>query len=330
MSSRQGASWGTSAVDKAGSQAGLPRVAIAHRKQREHPTGGAFLDPLSLGAGSSEPREPTSARDRRVPALEPALSSVNDRSRGASAQHARPENARTISSVLLLGYASTDAQQRDCVRADLQRQAEEIASECERRGLRLLEVVREKKRQHRRPLERPGLGYALRRIAAAEASGLVVSDLYRVSHSLADLGRVLEWLERRDARFVAARPGLDTDEEAGRLVVQTIIEVSRWERQRLAERTRSGMQAARRKGPGGVADSPELTERIAGMRAQGMTLQAIADELNADGVPTVRGGAKWRPSSVQSAVGYQRPPAGKALDRRFGEATGPSPEDDNA
>ena len=88
-----------------------------------------------------------------------------------------------------------------------------------------------------------------------------------------------------------------------------MIDVSRWERQRLAERTRSGMRAARRKGPGSVADNPELRDRIVAMRAEGMTLQAIADELNADGIPTVRGGAKWRPSSVQSAAGYQRPSA---------------------
>jgi hypothetical protein len=39
-----------------------------------------------------------------------------------------------------------------------------------------------------------------------------------------------------------------------------------------------------------------------------MTLQAIADRLNEMGVSTVRGGAKWRPSSVQAAVGYKRRP----------------------
>jgi hypothetical protein len=43
------------------------------------------------------------------------------------------------------------------------------------------------------------------------------------------------------------------------------------------------------------------------MRAANMTLQAIADRLNADDVPTLRGGMKWRPSSIQSALGYRRP-----------------------
>ncbi|MGO9903472.1 MAG: hypothetical protein ACLP0J_28175 [Solirubrobacteraceae bacterium] len=42
------------------------------------------------------------------------------------------------------------------------------------------------------------------------------------------------------------------------------------------------------------------------MRAGGDTLQAIADRLNDDAVPTVRGGSCWRPSSVQAAAGYRR------------------------
>ena len=53
-----------------------------------------------------------------------------------------------------------------------------------------------------------------------------------------------------------------------------------------------------RQRPGGVRD----------LRESGLTLQAIADRLNEEGIPTLRGGAKWRPSSVQSAAGYRRPP----------------------
>ena len=94
----------------------------------------------------------------------------------------------------------------------------------------------------------------------------------------------------------------------GRLAARTLIEVSGWERERLSERTQNGLRAARLNGRRAVADDPELRGRIARMRAQGMTLQAIADRLNEEGVPTLRGGQKWRPSSVQAAVGYRRPP----------------------
>jgi hypothetical protein len=44
-----------------------------------------------------------------------------------------------------------------------------------------------------------------------------------------------------------------------------------------------------------VADYPELQRRIARMRAEGMSLHAIADGLNEEGIRMVRGGAKWRP-----------------------------------
>lgn len=310
MSFRQGASWGSSAVDEAGSQVRSTRVGIALRKPTAPPAGGTLGDPVSRSPGSSEPCEqPPTRRGRTATLGSTVVAAVNGCLPGTPSDQLRADHAQTIPRTVVIGYASADAQHRDRASADLRRQTEEITSECERRGLRLLEVVQERERQHRRPLERPGLGYALERIAAADAGGLVVADLSRVSHSLAELGRVLEWLASREVRFVAARSGLDTEEEAGRLAAETVIDVSRWERQRLAERTRSGMRAARRKGPGNVADNPELRDRIVAMRAEGMTLQAIADELNADGIPTVRGGAKWRPSSVQSAAGYQRPSA---------------------
>jgi MinD-like ATPase involved in chromosome partitioning or flagellar assembly len=54
-------------------------------------------------------------------------------------------------------------------------------------------------------------------------------------------------------------------------------------------------------------DVSELKLRIREMRESGMTLQAIANRLNEENVPTLRGGARWRPSAVQAASGYRRP-----------------------
>jgi hypothetical protein len=44
-----------------------------------------------------------------------------------------------------------------------------------------------------------------------------------------------------------------------------------------------------------------VADRIIGLRESGATWQAIADELERENVPTARGGASWRPSSVRSA-----------------------------
>ena len=103
--------------------------------------------------------------------------------------------------------------------------------------------------------------------------------------------------------------GIDTGTDSGRLAARALTTVGGWEHERLAERTRKGLAAARARGAASrpaVSDRPELVEQITTMRASGMTLQAIADALNDQGQPTVRGGARWRPSSVQTALGYKR------------------------
>jgi hypothetical protein len=42
--------------------------------------------------------------------------------------------------------------------------------------------------------------------------------------------------------------------------------------------------------------------KIKTLRAQGLSLQAIADELNRFRIPTARGGSTWRPSSGASVL----------------------------
>jgi DNA invertase Pin-like site-specific DNA recombinase len=213
--------------------------------------------------------------------------------------------------VRVLGYASVP---RDAVgnqRGEFEAQLQTITEECRQQGFVLVDVVREHEPERTKSLRRPGLGYALRRIADGEARGLVVADLTRISRSVTDVGEALDWFARAGARLVAAEPRLDTGEQTGQLAANTLIQMSSSQRELLGERTRKGLEAAwrerRRQGRAAVADDPALSDCIAQMRAEGMTLQAIADRLNEEGVPTIRGGAKWRPSSVQAAAGYRRP-----------------------
>ncbi len=147
-----------------------------------------------------------------------------------------------------------------------------------------------------------------------------------MSRNAADLGRIVEWCDERDARLVAIDQRLDTGSAAGRRTARTLISVGEWEGQRIAQQTRKGLAAARARrvttGRPAVEDLPPLKERIVGMRKEGMTLQAIADRLNTEGVPTLRGGSEWRPSSVQAAAGYRRPKSKRngTNDRQKGES----------
>ena len=141
---------------------------------------------------------------------------------------------------------------------------------------------------------------ALERIAAGEASTLVVARLSALASSLRELGSVLDWLQAARADLIALDVDLDTGTSAGRRIVALLREIERWEREPMPGRPPRGR-------PGLAVGAPELSDRISKMRERGLSLQSIAEALNTDGVPTPRGGARWRPSSVQTALGYRRP-----------------------
>jgi peptidoglycan hydrolase-like protein with peptidoglycan-binding domain/DNA invertase Pin-like site-specific DNA recombinase len=208
---------------------------------------------------------------------------------------------------LALGYVSVPAN-KELQSSEFDAQLEAIDRYCDQQGWELVEVVRDVD-VGARDLERQGLLYALDKIGRGEAECIIVAELGRLSRSAADLGGVLDRLKRTGGRLVALDLGLDTASPEGRVAAQALASVSSWEH----ERSRKGLAAAAAGStatvePQVVQDVPALKRRIAAMREQGMTLQAIADVLNAEGVPTLRGGSQWRPSSVQSAAGYRRPP----------------------
>jgi DNA invertase Pin-like site-specific DNA recombinase len=235
--------------------------------------------------------------------------------------HAAPElPAAPPATVPAIGYASAAGLANGAAAEALTTQREAIETRCVACGFHLVELVGDREpKAAGRALDRPGLSHALQRIAAREASCLVVSGLDRLSHSVAELGQIVRWLERHQIRLVALDLDLDTSTEAGRTTARALASVGDWERERLSERTRAGLAAARAKRHSSTGaragEFADLHKRIAAMRADGMTLQKIADVLNEEGVPTLRGGAKWRPSSVQSAAGYRRPTRARTVDR---------------
>jgi DNA invertase Pin-like site-specific DNA recombinase len=214
----------------------------------------------------------------------------------------------------VFGYVNVRERERHVEPDAFAIQADEIRAYCNARRLKLVRIVQDVEPESGRALARPGLRYVLDQIALGAASGLVVTDLRRLSDSSAGLAPLLRWFEEWDAALVALDVDLETTTTAGDHTAHALAQVSEWDRDRLSERTRRGLEEARAQGRTGhrpsVNDLPELRERIQTLRAQGMTLQAIADVLNREGVPTVRGGKQWRPSSVQTAVGYRRPIGG--------------------
>ena len=206
-----------------------------------------------------------------------------------------------------LGYVSVTSN-GGSQNAEFDSQVDAIDRHCEQQGWDLVEVVRDVGPSPG-DLDRQGLLYALEKIGRGEANCIVVSDLARLSGSAADLGAILDRLNRSQGRLVALDIGLDTASPGGQVAAQALASVSSWEH----DRSRKGLAAAAATRtptaePPPVPDVTAVKQRIQTMRTAGMTLQAIADALNSEGIPTLRGGAMWRPSSVQSATGYRRPP----------------------
>jgi hypothetical protein len=165
-----------------------------------------------------------------------------------------------------------------------------IERACERAGWRLVAIVRD--REGGRLLERPGLSHALDRIADGQAGGLVVTDARLLSRSL-DFGGLVSWFRESDAALIALDLGVDTSTPEGSRVASTLVTINGWTGGRIARRA----SAAR----------AQLLERIAAMHEDdGMSLQAIADELNARGERTLSGADTWWPSGVQTALRYWR------------------------
>jgi peptidoglycan hydrolase-like protein with peptidoglycan-binding domain/DNA invertase Pin-like site-specific DNA recombinase len=210
----------------------------------------------------------------------------------------QPEPQPAVAEVTkVLGYVSVD-RNGSPEGEEIRRQAGSIDALCRSRGWQLLELVRD---VNGHSLDRPGLAYAVKRLEKGEASCLLVSEVTRLGNSASELGQVLESIARTGGRLVAADEGLDTASDAGRLAANTLLRVCSMEGEH------RGLAAARARRAAAEEDVPTLKQRILDMRSEGMTLQAIADQLNGEDVPTLRGGQLWRPSSVQAALGYRRP-----------------------
>ena len=261
-------------------------------------------EPGGLAMGAVARRHPPRRRPSRRPNLPPPRprARVRLRDRACARGHESPGRAAACDRALLRAH-----------------------------GIEVVKLVREREPKDGQALDRAGLSFLIERIAAGDASCLVVTELQRLSRSVTELGTIVQWLERNKVRLIALELDLDTARPGAHMTARALASVAGMEHDRLSERTRKGLAAARAKRRSAGAAGPDwdaIRKRIAKMRAGGMTLQAIADTLNKEGVPTQLGGTKWRPSSVHTAAGYKRPSrSSKVSDSQLcasGHRSGPS------
>ena len=136
---------------------------------------------------------------------------------------------------------------------------------------------------------RPVLARLLRDIAAGET--LVVVRLDRLARSVSHLLSVIEQLEARGAHFRSLRDPIDTTTPQGMFSLQVLGAVAQLERALIAERTKSGLNAARVRGrvggnPGLRAGDPNAIRKVRASR-DAAHLAGVLARLDA-WLPTVR------------------------------------------
>lgn len=212
-----------------------------------------------------------------------------------------PISAETLP---LIGYTrvSGHGQAESGVGIAAQRRALEDAARANQ--LAILRVVADEGRSGARMANRPALQEALAAIRSGEAGGLITPKIDRLGRNAAEVLALVEQATKEGWRLIALDAGLDTDTPAGELVAGMLALAARFEHRRIAERQQEKFAELRRqrRARGQPATGRALADRIIRLRGRGSTWRAIADTLNAEDVPTVRGGSEWRPSSARSAA----------------------------
>jgi DNA invertase Pin-like site-specific DNA recombinase len=129
--------------------------------------------------------------------------------------------------------------------------------------------------------KRPALDNLLAELRKGDE--IVVFAIDRLGRSVVDLANILDKIADKGAVLVSMREGtIDKKTPMGNFMYNIMASLAQIERDILIERTKAGLERARRAGkklggPRSISDETRL--RIAEMRRQGHTLQSIASEV---------------------------------------------------
>lgn len=100
---------------------------------------------------------------------------------------------------------------------------------------------------------------------------VVVTKYDRLARSLKDLLEIVDLIQARGAGFRSLGEDIDTSSPAGRLVFHVFASIAQFERERIVERTKEGLEAARKRGRVG-GRPPSLSP------AQAIEVRRVRDE----------------------------------------------------
>ncbi len=183
-------------------------------------------------------------------------------------------------------------------------QREAITAEAERRGWDLIATV-EDRGYSAKNLKRPGIQTALAELKGGEANALVTAKVDRLSRSTLDFASLIERAQREGWEIVTLDFEVDMSSPMGEAMAGMSTVFAQLERRLIGQRTREGLAEKRRQGQrvGRPRQLPaEVVDRIVREREAGATLEAIAEGLDRDAIPTAQGGTRWWSATVGAVL----------------------------
>ena len=208
-------------------------------------------------------------------------------------------------SAKVIGYTRVSKENRDGKGVSLEEQSEWLLAEATRRGIDLEILSEGDGVSARKMMNRPVLMATLDALDRGEAGALMVKKLDRLARNVADFLTILDRSRRGNWALIIGDLDIDTSTPMGEAMATISATFAQLERAKIAERTRDAL--AHKKAQGVVLGRPvvlaeEVSLRVLDLRQSGASLQAIADTLNLEQVPTAHNGAKWYPSSVSKVL----------------------------
>lgn len=215
-----------------------------------------------------------------------------------------------------VGYVrvSTDEQAREGI--SLAAQEAKVRAYCELNDLELTAIVSDAGKSGK-TTDREGLQAVLAMVESGEVQAVVVYKLDRLSRRVVDTLTLIERIEATGAGFHSIAEKVDTKSAIGRFFLTITAAFAQMERDTISERTAAALAHKVEQGehvgrtPYGyriegaklaaVESQAVVIATAVELRAQGLTLRAIADELNRRGIATQRGG-RWQAQTVKNIL----------------------------
>ncbi|WP_425218344.1 recombinase family protein [Tumidithrix helvetica] len=214
-----------------------------------------------------------------------------------------------------IGYARVSTQEQADRGYSIDAQIDKIKAYASLYDIELVDIVIDAG-VSAKSLNRDGLTTVLQMLDNGKADAVVIFKLDRLTRSVTDWNILIDKYFGKYA-LLSVSDQIDTRTAAGRLCLNVLMSVAQWEREAIGERTSTALRHKQSQGEhvGSPAYGFEMVDKklekiaveheaialVQQLKQDGLTLQAIADHLNEQGIKTKRG-AMWQPMQIKRLV----------------------------